>query len=520
MRTRATIALAVLGALVAATPVTAVTRTTRPVPTTRAATVPASTTAAPSAATLRMALAFPPRSGLSVLSDDAVLLSRLGVTETLVRATSSGDAQPLLATSWDQTGTTSWRFKLRSGVAFHDGTPMDAAAVVNSITRAMATAAPPRALRGSGITASVVDPLTVEVTTPRPDPLVPLRLSAPGSAILAAGAYRGAAPTAIGTATGIYRIESFVPDQRIELAANAKHWGRPPSIQKVVNRLINDPAARVTALRAGELDLVEGVPPAQLDAVRKDAALQALIFDLPRTTTLYLNTSKPPFDTVTARRAVDLAIDRAALASILLEGAAVPAAGYFGPAVAWDPDTQPPKQDLNEARRLAEQAKLPRRIRLWTYTARAELPDLAVAIKDMLGRAGIEVEITVAEYASLEPDVLAGRHDMFLLSRSYMVDLPDPAGFLASDFTCAGSFNLNRWCDTRLDAELGALGTQGTKSARERAFASVSRAFDVDVVGVPVLHDRARLAHTRKLTGLVADPMEQRLLTSELRLAS
>ncbi len=311
-----------------------------------------------------------------------------------------------------------------------------------------------------------------------------------------------------------------MPDQRIELTANAKHWGRPPSIQKVVNRLINDPAARVTALRAGELDLIEGVPPAQLDAVRKDSGLQALIFDLPRTTTLYLNASKPPFDTVTARRAVDLAIDRSALAAILLEGAAVPAAGYFGPAVGWDPDTQPPKQDLNEARRLAEQAKLPRRIRLWTYTARAELPDLAVAIKDMLGRAGIDVEITVAEYASLEPDVLAGRHDMFLLSRSYMVDLPDPAGFLVSDFTCAGGFNLNRWCDPRLDAELAALGTQGTKSARERAFASVSRAFDVDVVGVPVLHDRARLAHTRKLTGLVADPMEQRLLTSELRLAS
>lgn len=527
MRARPCVVIAMLGALAISTPAVAVTRTTRLAPTTRptpttrpVATVPTTAASAPSSATLRLALSFPPRAGLSVFSDDAFLLSRLGVVETLVKATSSGDAQPLLATSWEQIATTTWRFKLRGGVTFHDGASLDAAAVVNSITRSVGSAAPPRALRGAGIVASVVDPLTVDVTTTRPDPLVPLRLSSPGSAILSPAAYRGATPTAIGMATGVYRIDSYVPDQRIELSANNKHWNRSPEIQRIVARLIADPTARVTALRAGEIDLAEGVPPAQLDAVRKDANLRTMIFDLPRTTTLYLNTSRPPFDVVAARRAVDLAIDRDALASLLLEGAALPAAGYFGPAVGWDPDSTPPKQDLGEARRLAEQAKLPKRIRLWTYPARAELPELAVAIKDMLGRAGIDAEVTVAEYSSLEPDVLGGRFDMFLLSRSYMVDLPDPAAFITSDFSCSGSFNLNRFCDQRLDAELAALATQTNKSARERAFASAARALDLDAVGVPVLHDRARIAYSRKLSGLVADPLEQRLVTSDLRLAA
>jgi peptide/nickel transport system substrate-binding protein len=514
-----------VGTVTPARPLAAATHNSKPkppkttAPTTQAP-APTIVAAKPNEAeTLRVALSFPPRAGLSVYSDDAFLLSRLGVTETLVRANSSGDAEPLLATSWEQITGTTWRFSLRKGVSFHDGTPLDAVAVVNAITKSATSATPPRALRGVGLGLSVVDSTTVEVTTTRPDPLVPLRLSSPGSAILSAAAYKTAVPSPIGTATGIYVIDKYTPDQRIELRANTKHWKLAPSIPKVEARLIGDASARAAALRAGEIDLAEGIPPSQLDAVRKDSNLRPLIFDLPRTTSIYLNTSRAPFNSVDARRAIDNAVDRFALASSLLEGAALPAAGYFGPAVAWDSDVTPPKQNTAEARRLAEKVGLPKKIRLWTYPARAELPELAVAIKEMLGRAGIDVEVTVAEYGTLEPDVLGGRYDMFLLSRSYMVDVPDPAAFLTSDFTCNGSYNLNRFCDTRVDAELAALAGQTTKSARERGFAAAARNLDLDVVGVPILHDRARIAHNRKLTGLVADPLEQRLLTSELRLA-
>ncbi len=514
---------AVLTVLVVASPINAQTKSTKATNATKATKTPptagatSTTVATPqSASKLTVAMSFPPRAGLSVFSDDAFLLTRLGVTETLVRANSSGDAAPLLATSWNQLTPTSWRFTLRTGVTFHDGTALDAAAVVNSITKAVGSAAPPRALRGVGLAASVVDPRTVDVTTTRPDPLVPLRLSSPGSAILAPSAYSSAVPAPTGT--GIYRVEKFTPNERIELEA-VKHWsGRNATIERVTARLIADPAARVAALRAGEIDLAEGVPAAQLTTLNKDSNLRVLIHDLPRTTTLYLNTSKPPFDSLTARKAIDLSIDRNALAASLLEGAALPAAGYFGPAVAWDPDVTPPTQNVSEARRLGESAKLPKKIRLWTYTARAELPDLAVAIKDMLAKAGIDVEVTVAEYATQEPEVLGGRFDMFLLSRSYMVDIPDPAAFLQSDFTCAGGYNLNRFCDTRLDSELAGIGNLTKRSDRERIFASAARTLDLDVIGVPILHDRARIAHSRKLTGLVPDPLEQRLLTSELRL--
>ncbi len=512
-------ALTLIAAPVGAASRPKATRPTTTTPTAKPKPNSPTTTVATKASLLRVALAFPPRAGLSVYSDDAFLLSRLGVTETLVRANASGDTQPQLATSWEQITPTTWQFSLRPGVSFHDGSPMDSAAVANAINKSATSSTPPRALRGTGMVVKAIDPLTIEVSTTKADSLVALRLSSPGSAILSTSAYKSAVPSPIGNATGIYSIDKYTPDQRIELKANTKHWDRPPSIGLVEARLIADPAARVAALRAGEIDLAEGVPAAQLDTVRKDANLKVLIYDLPRTTAIYLNHSQAPFNSLPARMAIDKAIDRNALATSLLEGAALPAAGYFGPAVAWDPDVVVPKVDLGEAKRLADKANFPKKIRLWTYPARAELPELAIAIKDMLGKADIDVEITVAEYGTLEPDVLGGRYDMFLLSRSYTVDVPDPAAYLASDFTCTGSYNLNRYCDKRFDNDVLGLATQSTRSARVRTFVAAAQDLDLNVTGVPILHDRARIAHSQRLTGLVADPLEQRLVTSELRIA-
>lgn len=89
---------------------------------------------------IRVAHMLPPRSGLSPLSDDAFKLSRWSTAETLVKLDAEGDAQPALSTEWKQSGRT-WTFDIRDGVTFHDGTELDAEAVVRSLTTA-ATASP------------------------------------------------------------------------------------------------------------------------------------------------------------------------------------------------------------------------------------------------------------------------------------------------------------------------------------------------------------------------------------------
>ena len=135
-------------------------------------------------ACLRLAMLQPPRSGLTPLSDDAFKLSRWSTAETLVVLDKLGEAQPALATKWQQTGENSWRFELRPDVKFHDGTALDAATVVNALTVAAHAAPKPRILDGVQLTAAADGERAVVVTTAQPDPLLPQRLSSPQLAVL------------------------------------------------------------------------------------------------------------------------------------------------------------------------------------------------------------------------------------------------------------------------------------------------------------------------------------------------
>lgn len=101
-----------------------------------------------SAPRLRVALNFPPVAGLSPYSDDAVLLTRAGITESLVRFDKDGTPQPALAQSFSMVGDRTARFVLRKGVTFHDGTPMDAQAVAGALTRAISAKPAPETVSG------------------------------------------------------------------------------------------------------------------------------------------------------------------------------------------------------------------------------------------------------------------------------------------------------------------------------------------------------------------------------------
>lgn len=158
----------------------------------------------------------------------------------------------------------------------------------------------------------------------------------------------------------------------------------------------------------------------------------------------------------------------------------------------------------------------PLTVRLWTYPARAELLTLATAVQAMLKTAGIAANIRVAEYNTVESDVLAGRYDLFILSRSYLTDIPDAAGFLLSDYTCAGSYNLNRYCSPAFDALVGSLSQIADPAQRQQVFRSATKQqLNQDIVGVPLVHSQARVG-MRNVTGFVPDPLEHYLLTPQL----
>ena len=157
---------------------------------------------------IRLAMLQPPRSGLNPLSDDAFKLSRWSCGETLVTLDAEGNALAALATEWERVDELTWRFTIRPGVTFHDGTALSAQSVVDALTFAAGYSTPPRILDGVDLKASA-EGESVIITTGTPDPLVPQRLSSPQLTILAPAAYpqdANGAVNPVGYGTGPFKL--------------------------------------------------------------------------------------------------------------------------------------------------------------------------------------------------------------------------------------------------------------------------------------------------------------------------
>jgi peptide/nickel transport system substrate-binding protein len=468
---------------------------------------------------LRMALQFSPRSGYAIDTDDAFVLHQFGATETLVDAGSDGRPQPALATSWSQVDPTTWRFELRRGVTFQDGTPFDSAAVANALTWVTGVAAPPRAVKGLGLKAASDGPAAVRLTTTKPDPILPLRMSSVNTAVLAPAAYSAdAPPTILGTGTGPMRITAAGVQQAV-LERNDAYWGTKPSLKKVTATFVSDPAARALALRAGDVDIAQGLPESSLPEFSGDSGFTNSTVAAPRTVSLLMNQAAQPFADIRVRQAVEKAMDRTALAEQALAGAALPASELFGPAVAWGSQDPPAAPDVEAAKGLLAQAghgpDNPLTVRLQTYPNRPELPTLAAAVQGMLREIGIDARIQIGEYATQEPDLLAGRYDMYLLSRNYLTDVPDTGSTLTSDYSCAGSYNVNRYCSPEFDALLAPLAATADPATRQDVFRTASARLTADVAGIPLVHSLEN-GVARNVAGYTVDPLAKTLVTPEL----
>lgn len=469
---------------------------------------------------LTVAMQFPPRAAYAFDADDGALLFSLGVVESLTTVDDQVLPAPGLATAWEQTGDgRTWRFTLREGVTFHDGIPLTADAVVTALSYVAGVTAPPRAIRGIGLQAVAEGPATVVITTTEPDPVVPLRLASGSLGILAPAAYAaGGAPAVVRTGTGPYVLAEVAGADSAQLERNDAYWGDPAGAARVTVRYVTDPQSRALALQSGDVNFAEGLPTASLPQLTGSGA-QVESYAAARTIELLLNQSAAPFSDVRVRRAVTAAIDRTTLADQVLAGAAEPASELFGPAVPWGATTPPPAADPERARVLLAEAghgpDNPLTVRLQTFPNRPELPLLASAIQAMLTEVGITVEVSVGDYGAQEPDLLEGRFDMFLTSRSTLSDFADASSVLTADYSCGGSYNIDHHCDPAYDALLAQLDTVTDVAERQALFAQAAQQLTDAAVGVMIVHP-TNTAGLNGATGFVPDPLSVRPLLPPL----
>ncbi|MGP2439263.1 ABC transporter substrate-binding protein [Streptomyces sp. JW3] len=458
---------------------------------------------------LRVALAFPPAENLSPYGADATLLSRLGVTEGLTALDANGSAAPALAASWQQQNAKTWEFTLREAT-FQDGTQVTADAVADSLAHAVEAEPAPAALSGVGLTAKAGDDRTVTVTTDEPDPVLPLRLSSPSLAILAAKAYdKSGKADPVGTATGPFEITKVNGTSSAALDRFDDYWGGRAQASGIDARFIADGTARANALRTGELDIAEAVPVSQAATLEKGTRRDTATT---RTTSLLLNASAGPLKDAGLRATARAALDTSVFAKDVYEGYGDAGAGIYGPAVTWAES----KRQKPVGRAAAKKAN-GRTITLATYDNRPELPEVAQVVKEQLEQAGFRVKLTVREYSRLESDALDGKFDAFVLARNTLLDTGDPVSVLASDYTCDGDFNIAQLCDQDVDAAVGkAEQATDTDERRAAAMAAEARVLGTDAV-LPLVHQRIITGVADGVQGAVLDPYERTLVGTGTR---
>ncbi len=459
-------------------------------------------------ARISVAMLQPPRSGLTPLSDDAFKLSRWSTAETLIRLDANSDPQPFLATEWTQLDERTWRFVIRDGVTFHDGTPLTAEDVARSLTAATQAAPKPRILDGVNLSIEVEGDNAIIVRTETVDPLIPNRLSSPQLAILAASAYGDDGrvnPIDAGTGPFVLKEINGITSARLDRFDD--YWGTPASVAGIDADYVPDGTARAAALRTGSADIVEAIPVSQVALL--DPTLVHEV-PMPRTNTLYLNTESGPMSDPGVRATVRDAIDRSSIVSTVYEGRADIAEGLLGPALAWASDYRASVEN-----RTPPVAVDGIDITLATFTDRAELPEVAVLLEQQLTQAGFNVTQEVREYAHIEADALAGAFDAFILSRATVLDSGDPVAYMFSDFSCAGSFNIAQLCDPAVDEALEKAAQLPTGDARRRAIIDAEAAILRTDAAIPMLHERVIQGESARVVNAVRDPRERRLITEE-----
>lgn len=469
-------------------------------------------------ARIRVAHMQPPRSGLTPLSDDAFKLSRWKTAETLVVLDELGDAQPSLSTSWERLDAKNWRFQLRQGVMFHDGTPMTAEQVVASLTAAAKASPRPRILDGVKLSVRAEGVNAVVVSTEADDPLVPQRLSSPQLSILAASAYKpGGVVNPIYAGTGPYILTAVDGTTSATLNRFDGYWGEKAAAAGLDVQFVPDGTARAAALRTGSADVVESIPVGQVAQIDPKLVHEV---PMPRTNTLYLNTKAGPFTDPAVRAAAREAIDRASIVERVYEGRANEAEGLLGPALSWAAGERSNPSYAETLAKRAEAAPVNGvRIKLGTFTDRAELPEVAVQLEQQLEAAGFIVEQDVREYRHIESDALAGKFDAFILSRATVLDSGDPAAYMFSDFSCKGSFNISQFCDPEVDSALAAASAIPAGKERRSAIAAAEALILSKDAALPLLHERVIQGESSKVRNVERDPRERALITSRTGIA-
>jgi peptide/nickel transport system substrate-binding protein len=349
--------------------------------------------------------------------------------------------EPVVAESWsiEEKGRT-WVFRIRDNVRFHDGSPLTAEDVKYSFD---AVAKEKSAFRQKALIAmidkvTVRDKRTVAVDCRDPVPgLLSYIQSRPpimSRTVADKLGFDDAHKKMIGT--GPYRFVEYSRDERLVMEKNSDYWGAKAKIDRIVYRPIPDSTARVTALRAGQVDAIAQVPAFDVGKLEGAADIRLHTTRSARIHFLFMNPIVPPLEKKQVRQAIHSAIDLDTILKTVLEGRAYRLSQLAGPTqvISYDPDLKPVPYNPERARKLLAEAGYPNGVDIdfYDYASSNEYRPLAQAMAEQLRQVGVRLNVKPTESGAFRRMWFNSEMPMYLVSWGNQGE--DSSGFLQAYF--------------------------------------------------------------------------------------
>ena len=455
------------------------------------------------------------------------------VYEPLVGRNKDLSLTPMLATSWKQTSPTVWRFELRKGVQFHDGTPFTADDVVFSLARTQVEGSDMKSYTNDFKEVRKIDSHTVEIETKTPFPILPDVLSLvyimskkwceTNQATVPVDRRKGVENTASFKAngTGPFRVRERQPNVRTVFTRNGSYWGKiEGNVTEVVFTPIGNDATRVAALLSGEVDVMEPVPVQDIDRVNSSANTRAVtgpelrtIFlgmDQKRDELLYSNVKgKNPFKDKRVRQAFYQAIDIKGIKKTVMRGASNPSAQLVGPGInGFQPEMKRLPYDVEAAKKLMAEAGYPNGFEVSMNCPNDRYVNdgrICQTVAANLSRINVKINLQAETKGTYFPKVL--RRDTSFYMLGWTPATYDAHNVMNAIMRCvddkgAGQFNLGAYCNPKVDELTLKVQAETDKNKRN---AYIKEAFDLhaaDVGHIP-LHQQALAWGVNKKVKLV-----------------
>lgn len=313
----------------------------------------------------------------------------------------TGGVKPWLATSWKVSDDKrTWTITMKSGAKFSDGTPLNAAAAKATLERLLDSklAAPNRSLLSTVTAVEAVSDTELKITTK--EPFAPLleNLAHPGAAILPAN-FDPAKP--IGS--GPYKLQERQNGVKLVLARNTAYAGTAPAWETIIYRPVPEAAARTVALESGEALIVNRLAPEAVADLKSNSKVEVLVKPSTFQISFEINNQMKPFDDPRVRRALNLAVDKAALVKGPLRGMGSVPVGPVPAGAQWPMTLKEYAYNPDEAKKLLADAgvKPNTPIEIWTTQGRyAKDKEMAEAVSGYLKAVGFAPNIKVMEWGT------------------------------------------------------------------------------------------------------------------------